>query len=730
MKQISQNYKTGRISLEEVNAPAAKGGGILVQTQFSVISAGTEGMKAKEGNMSYIGKARARPDQVKKVIQSVQQQGLKSTYEKVMNKLDSLTPLGYSLSGVVIEVQPGAEEFQLGQRVACAGAGYANHAEVNFVPKNLVVPVPDNVAMEHAAFTTIGAISMQGFRQAQMQLGETACVIGLGLLGQLLVQILKASGVNVIGIDLMKSRCELAESLGATFAMIPDDSGLLNSINRVTNNIGIDCSFITAGGNTNAPIELAVKIARDRGRIVDIGKTKLDLMWNDFYEKELDIKFSRSYGPGRYDPNYEENGTDYPIGYVRWTEQRNMSSFLQLISEDKILIDPIITSVHPFSEAEKVYTDLIKGKDSVLGIVFKHAEQVSANKSLPEFSDSLKVSREKSNKQYVGLGVIGAGNYASSMLLPHLAKIDEVEFKVVSTATSLSAANAARKFNFERTSTDYKTVLDSQDVDAIIIATRHSSHASMVAEALYTEKTVYVEKPLAIDLNGLELVRHAVSETGNERLMVGFNRRFSPLMKKIIDLVDENSKPLVVNYRVHAGQIESGSWYLDPSHGSRFVGEAGHFFDVFSAIIKARPISVMARSLRPEKITHDDMENVCVLVNYEDGSVANLSYLTQGGAKLPKEYLEICGGGKTIQLHNFERVVIYDQNKKYVHKTKGLDKGQYEEMNEFISSIINNSVMPISLESIFDTTLLTLATEKSLVVGKVIDLAEYWTELE
>ncbi len=726
MKQISQNYKTGAIKLEEVDVPAAKSGGVLVQTHYSVISAGTEGMKAREGKLSYLGKAKARPDQVKKVMQSVQQQGLKSTYEKVMNKLDSLTPLGYSLSGVVTDVLPGAEELQVGQRVACAGAGYANHAEINFVPKNLVVPVPENVAMEHAAFATIGAISMQGFRQAEMQLGETACVIGLGLLGQVLVQILKASGINVIGIDLQESRCELAESLGASFTAKPDMAGVHSAIKRLTNGMGVDCSFITAGGNTNAPVEFAVDIARDRGRIVDIGKTKLDLMWNDFYEKELDVRFSRSYGPGRYDPNYEEGGIDYPIGYVRWTEQRNMSSFLQLISDQKVLIDPIITSIKPFSEAEEVYNDLVEKKDTVLGIVFKHSQEASKVKHLPEFKEQSSKIEKISEPQQVGLGVIGAGNYASSMLLPHLAKIDSVNFKEVSTATSLSSANAARKFNFERTSTNYKATLSAADIHAVLIATRHSSHASMVVEALEADKAVYVEKPLAINLFGLKQVKQAIDASGNSRLMVGFNRRFSPLVKRIIEEFGNNSGPFTINYRVHAGQMEHGSWYLDSSHGTRFVGEAGHFFDVFSAIIQARPISVMARSLRPTNITQDDLENVSALVNYADGSVANLTYLTQGGSKLPKEYVEVFGGGRTIQLNNFENVVTYDEKNKKVYKAKGLDKGQSAEMQEFVSCVMKNNNMPIALEDLFDTTLLTLAAAKSLACGQVVDLAEYW----
>ncbi len=724
MKQISQNYKSGAIRLENVNQPALKPGGVLVRSVYSVISAGTEGMKVKEGKMSYLEKARARPDQVKKVVQSVQQQGLVATYEKVMNKLDSLTPLGYSLSGIVTAVGSGAEEFVLGQRVACAGAGYANHGEVNFVPKNLVVSVPDNVSLEHAAFATIGAIAMQGFRQGEVQLGETACVIGLGLIGQILVQVLHAAGVNVIGVDLSAERCQLAVEMGAVAAGTPDDPSLRSQIDRLTFGAGADCIFLAAGGNSNGPVELAVEIARDRGRVVDIGKTKLDLPWKDYYEKELDVRFSRSYGPGRYDPNYEELGIDYPIGYVRWTERRNMVSFLDLLAKGKMDLDPIISAVHPFREAERVYQEMAEGKSGGLGILFQYPEQVESVRHLPTLQVAKKPPGVKEDK--VRLGVIGAGNYASSMLLPHLVKHDDLRLVEVATATSLSAANAARKFAFERQSTDYQALLNSSDIDAVIIATRHASHAKMTAEALRAGKAVFVEKPLAIDLAGAELVRQAVIESGNERLQVGFNRRFSPLVKEAAKIFQGDGTPLTINYRVHAGQMEAGSWYLDPLEGSRFVGEAGHFLDVFSFIARSRPVSVVARSLRPQQVTQDDLENISVIVTYEDGSVGNLLYLTQGGKKVPKEFLEVFGGGRTVQLHNFESLTIFEGNGQRKVKARGINKGQKEEMDAFVSAVKSGLEMPISLDSLLDTTLATLATAESLKTGQPVQLADYW----
>lgn len=727
MKQVTQNYKTGAITLEDVERPALKPGGVLVRTHYSVISSGTEGMKVREGKLSYLGKARARPDQVKKVLDTVRQQGLLATYHKVMNKLDSLTPLGYSLSGEVIAVGHAVEEFHVGQRVACAGAGYANHAEVNFVPKNLVVPVPDAVSMKEAAFATVGAIALQGFRQAQPQLGETACVIGLGLLGQLLVQILRAAGVQVVAVDLIDARCQLAEKFGASVAMTADDPRLDTAIARLTAGHGVDHVFISAGGSSNAATELAVRVARDRARVVDIGKTKLDLPWNEYYLKELDLRFSRSYGPGRYDPVYEERGIDYPIGYVRWTEKRNLGAFLDLVAEGKVSIDPIISSIQPFAEAERVYQDMAESGSSMLGIAFEYERcEPQPMPSLP--LHSVARSPRTSPDRRLRLGLIGAGNYASSMLLPHLAKNGHVELVRVATATSLSAQNAKRKFGFESTTTDYREILESDDIDAVIIATRHASHARFVAESLRQGKYTYVEKPLAISLDDMKLVRHAISESGNDRLMVGFNRRFSPAVVELGRFGFERV-PVVGHYRVHAGQLAQGSWYLDSSEGSRFAGEAGHFFDVLVHIINSRPVGVSASALRPRKATQDDLENVLVVVRYENGSLGNLLYLTQGGSKVPKEYLEIFGGGMTAQLNNFESVIFFDDKRRKRVGLMGVDKGQQAELAAFVDAARTGAAIPIPVENIFDTTLTTLAAMDSIRVGKEIALADYWVDI-
>jgi predicted dehydrogenase/threonine dehydrogenase-like Zn-dependent dehydrogenase len=726
MKQVSLNYKTGTIGLEDVNAPVLQPGGVLVQSRYSVISAGTEGKKVKEGKMSYLGKARARPDQLGKVLDTLRQQGPLATYRKVMNRLDSLTPLGYSLSGVVTTVGSSAQEFTVGQRVACAGGRYANHAEVNFVPKNLVVPVPDNVSMKHAAFATLGAIVLHGFRQAEMQLGETACVIGLGLLGQILVQVLCAAGVHVVGVDLLESRCKLATELGATVATTPGDTALRPTIMRSTAGIGVDVIFITAGGSSNEPVELAAEIARDRARVVDIGRTRLDLPWMEYYEKELDVRFSRSYGPGRYDPNYEELGIDYPIGYVRWTERRNMAAFLDLVAASRVLLDPIISAVYPFAEAERVYQQMAEEQGNDLGLVFQYPEHVEATRRLPDLGVSTRPRSATGGK--VRLGVIGAGNYASSVLLPHLARHKDVYLAEVATATGLSGANAAEKFAFGRVTTDYQALLEALDIDAVIIATRHASHASMTAEALRAGKAVFVEKPLAIDMGGVRLVQRAIEESGNERLLVGFNRRFSPLVEKLGAYLKSVKSPLVLHYRVHAGQMAPGSWYLDPSQGSRFVGEAGHFLDVFSFLTQARPVSVMATTLRPEQATQDDLENVTVIVNYKDGSVGNLLYLTQGGVKVPKEYLEVFGGGRTAQLNNFRWLTLFEDRARHKVKVRALNKGHKQELHAFVSAVKSGREMPIPLDSLLHTTLTTLAVTESLRTGQPVELADYWAK--
>lgn len=724
MKHVTQNYKTGRIRTEETPEPALRGGGVLVRTAYSVISTGTEGMKAREGKMSYLEMARARPDQVRKVISSVRQQGLAATYAKVMNRLDSLTPLGYSVAGTVVEAGAGAAEFTAGQRVACAGAGYANHAELNWVPKNLVVPVPESVPLRHAAFATVGGIAMQAYRQANLQLGETACVLGLGLIGQLLVQVLRAAGIRVVGVDLDPARCELAARCGALAAFTPADPALPAAVRGATGGAGADAVFLCTAAETNEPVELAAALARDRARIIDVGKTRLDLPWKEFYEKELEVRFSRSYGPGRYDPTYEEHGVDYPIGYVRWTERRNLAAFVELLAAGALQMEPLIAGVFPLEQAEQVYGDLVQGKLRGIGMLFEYDAAAGApRREAPAFPASTAAAPVAGE---VGVGAIGAGNYASTMLLPHLGQDRRARLREVATRTPLSAANAARKFGFARGGTDHRRLLAAPDIQAVLIATRHASHAALVDEALRSGKAVFVEKPLAIDLEGLERVRRAIVESGNERLQVGFNRRFAPAIRAVADALATHRGALSMHYRVHAGPLEAGSWYADGAEGTRFAGEAGHFFDVFAVLAGARPVSVHAAALRPASPTADDLENRTVTVTYDNGSVGCLQYLTQGSPRVPKERLEVFGGGRTVELDNFERLTVCEGNRRSVRRWSAIDKGQAAEMKAFIDAVASGGSMPVSVQSLIDTTLITLAAGESLRRAAVVELDALW----
>lgn len=725
MKQVSQNYKTGRIAVDEVPEPALKSGGVLVRTTRSVISLGTEGMKARESKMSYLGKAKARPDQVKKVLETVKQQGVKATFQKVMNKLDMLTPLGYSVAGIIDAVSSDVGEFRKGERVACAGAGYANHAEVNFIPKNLVVPIPEPVSDEEAAFATIGAIAMQGFRQADMQLGETALVIGLGLLGQILTQILRSAGMQVVGVDLDIKRNELALNNGALFTSEPGNPELSSAVKRLTNGRGIDVSFITAGGNSREPAELAMKVARDRGQIIIIGKSKLDLEWKDAYAKELEIKYSRSYGPGRYDTKYEEGGVDYPVGYVRWTEKRNMESFLQLLANQSINIKKLITSRYPLSKAEQLYNELVEGKDLGIGVILEYDLNGTTGSSNKDSLHKLKAPGPVTGK--VVLGVIGAGNYAKSMLLPHLRDHKGVVLKTVATASSLSGKDASRKFDFSEISTEYGQLLDDSEVNSILIATRHHSHAKMAAEALGRGKAVFVEKPLALTMEELEHIRKTIAANGNEQLQVGFNRRFSEPVSLIAQFWENPSTtPLMATYRVQAGQMENDSWYLDAKEGSRFTGEGGHFIDTLSFIFKSRPVAVYASNLRPPNPSPDELENIHAIIEYENGSVGHILYTTQGGIKVPKEYLEVHGFGKSAIMDNFSKVELFEGNSRDKKKFKSIDKGQKNELNAFVHSVKEGGPMPFTIDELLDTTIVTLAIHQSIIENRKINLEEYW----
>jgi len=717
MKQIAQNYKSGELTVLDVPAPTCHPGGVLVRSVFSLISTGTEMMKLTEARMSMVGKARARPDQVRKVLDSVAHQGAITTYKKVMNRLDSYTPLGYSLCGLVTEVGRGAEEFRVGQLVAAAGNEYALHAECNWIPSNLCVPVPRGVSPEHAAFATVGAIALHGVRRAEVQLGDTACVIGLGLVGQLVVRLLVAAGVRVVGLDTVEDRCRLAEKAGALMCALPTNDGeaaVQRALAEITGGRGADHVLLAAGGSSNGPVEVAARLARDRAHVVDIGKTSLNLPWNAYYDKELDVRFSRSYGPGRYDDRYELDGIDYPAGYVRWTERRNLACFLDLVARKEIEVESLVSAVYPLDHAATVYSDLASGSLPAVGVLLQYPAD-------PEQSRPLATSRlisapratPRGSAGQLAIGFIGAGNYASSMLLPHLLRLPGAHLAHVATTRSLSAVNAQRRFGFTTASTTADAVLADASLDAIFIVTRHHTHANLVCRALQTGKAVFVEKPLALTTAELQHIMDVVLSTGNDRLMVGFNRRFAPMLVHLKSLFGQPGASSVTHYLVNAGTLEAESWYRNEElAGSRFAGEGGHFIDTLSWWAGSLPCDVYAAP-GPER------DDVLATVRFQDGSTGTIAYVTGGNARHPKEMIDAAGGGRSARLTNFRQAMVWAGRRRNTLRSRGgQDKGQQHEIAAFIEAVRTGAPMPISLDSLVATTRATLAVGESLSSGR------------
>ena len=721
MKQIAQNYKSGELSVLDVPAPVCRPGGVLVQSLFSLISTGTEMMKVTEAKMSMVGMARARPDQARKIIDSVAQQGAVTTYKKVMNRLDSYTPLGYSLCGVVIEAGRGADEFRAGQIVAAAGNEFALHAEYNWIPVNLCVPVPQDVLPEHAAFATVGAIAMHGVRRAEVQLGDTACVIGLGLVGQLVARLLIASGVRVIGLDVIADRCRQAEKAGAILCAAPADEGMAaveQALAEISAGRGADHVFLAAGGSSNGPVVTAAKLARDRARVIDIGKTRLDLPWNAYYDKELDVRFSRSYGPGRYDDRYELEGIDYPAGYVRWTERRNLECFLDLIARKEIEVESLVSGIFPMEQASTVYADLAAGSLNPVGVLLKYPERPADGAHPARAASRVRTADRAAaprgtREGQLSIGFIGAGNYASSMLLPHLAKLATAHLAHVGTTRSLSAVNAQRRFSFATASTSADAVFDDKSLDAIFIVTRHHPHADMVCRALETGKAVFVEKPLALTREELQRITDVVMKTGNDRLMVGFNRRFAPLLVQMRSRFGQPGRSSATRYLVNAGRLDSDSWYLNEElEGSRFAGEGGHFIDTLSWWAGSNPAEVYA-------VAGPEAGELQATVRFENGSSGTISYLTSGNPRYQKETLDAAAGGRSARLDNFKKAAVWIGRRRSSTKSRGgLDKGQGAELAQFVEACRTGAPMPIPFESLVATTKATIAVGESLSSGR------------
>ena len=590
MKAILQNFKTGEMELADVPPPTLRAGGVTVRNVASLVSAGTEKAVIELAKMNPLQKARARPDLVRKVLNRAGQEGLIETAKIVSNLVSTPLPLGYSCAGIVEAIGAGVTDLQPGQCVACAGLNFANHAEVVFVPRNLTVPIPEPVTFTDAAFVTVGAIALHGVRQAMLNLGETVVVLGLGLVGQLTVQICAAAGCRVFGIDIEPAKVALAKSCGAHDGAV-SDSNVAAAVKLFSRGAGADAVLITASTKSSAPVALAPELLRDRGRVVVVGDVGMDVSRRDYYDKEIDLRLSRSYGPGRYDPVYEEQGHDYPLAYVRWTENRNMEAFLDLLATEKVRLAPLVSHRFPIEQAERAYA-LLSGetKEPYIGILLSYDE---ARPQPTTIAVETKRIAQTVRDRTVRFGIIGAGQFAQGILLPRLKAVSGVAFEFVVTGQGLTALSVARKYGAKACTSDYREVLASADVDAVLIATRHHQHATMTAEALRARKHVFVEKPLAIDAPGLAAVTAAHADAPDYQILVGFNRRFSPLAVKLAERM--RGEPLVMTYRVNAGAIPATHWTQDPATGGgRIVGEVCHFIDVMQFLTGSNPVEVTA----------------------------------------------------------------------------------------------------------------------------------------
>jgi len=715
MKQVIQDLRTRELKVADVPPPVAQRGRVLVRTVASLISSGTERSTVEMGNRSLFGKARERPDLVKQVIQKAQNEGVLNTLNAVRAKLGSVTALGYSASGIVIGVGDDVTEFRPGDRVACAGAGYASHAEVLSVPKNLCARLPKNVEFESAAFSTLGAIALQGLRLANPTLGEAFVVIGLGLIGQLTVQLLKANGCRVFGIDPDAQRISLASELGADNACAPDDDAE-GRVLEWSRRRGADGVLITAATSSNEPVEMAGKVSRLKGRVVAVGLVGLQIPRDIYYHKELTLNISMSYGPGRYDPEYEERGHDYPHAYVRWTEGRNLEAFLDLVADGRVNVAPLITHRLSIDEAARAYQLITsEAKEPYLGILLRYDPEREIEKRIPLST------AQATPEQRVNIGLIGAGSYAKRYLLPNF-KAAGAQFQTVATASGVSAREVGEKYGFRYCVSGADEVIEDKDANLIVIATRHDTHAEMARRALESGRHVFVEKPLALNDEELERVIDAAVESGRQ-LMVGFNRRFSPLALAAKEFFKDAQTPLSINYRVNAGRIPKGHWIQDPREGGgRIIGEVCHFIDLMQFLTGSVTTRVFAEAIASRSEDVVSADSVFITLRFADGSNGSIAYLAEGDKALEKERVEIFGEGKTFVLEDFRSATLHSGGKEKRIKMSGQDKGQTNEVREVCRTVLKGGPAPIALEDLAATTRATFRIVESLRTGLPVEV--------
>ena len=732
MKQLLQNLRTGETLVVEVPIPAPKPGMALIHTAASLVSAGTERTLVEFAEKSLLGKARSRPDLLRQMIDKARREGVLTTLDAATNRLDQPVPLGYSSAGIIAGLGAGVQDLRIGQRVACAGGNYAVHAEYEIVPCQLLTPLPDQVDFESAAFTTLGAIAMHGFRLAETSLGERVAIIGLGLLGMLCVEIAIAAGCPVLGIDLDPRRVELAQKLGAeaVFRNQAVEGALSFSRGR-----GCDAVFICADTPSADPVELAGMIARDRARVVAIGAVGLHIPRKIYYEKELSFINSRSYGPGRYDPNYEEKGQDYPIGYVRWTEGRNLEAFVDLLAAGRVDVHPLITHRYPIEQAPQAY-ELITGKldEAFLGVILTYpdvpdsiSQKLSAQPTFPARKSRLINTTSTPGK--VTLGVLGAGNFATAVLLPALRKIKGVELVGVASGAGLSAQYAAQKYGFRYATSDENRILNDPQINTIAILTRHHLHSHQVLAAIRAGKHVFCEKPLAIthdQLNEISQQLSAISDESSGKteyrqlVTVGFNRRFAPFARRLYGFIKDRKEPLVAHYRINAGYIPLNHWTQDPLQGGgRIIGEGCHFIDLLTFLVGELPLSVTAFALPDGGRYRQD--NVVMTFTFADGSIGTVTYLANGDKAFPKEYIEVFCGGRVAVLNDYRSLeLVQDGNRRDFHSFLRQDKGHRAEWEIFTAAIAAAGDPPIPYNHLIGVTQAAFSAIEALTSGEKI----------
>ncbi len=727
MLQIAQ-YQDGRLELQEVPKPTPPTGGILVRVAHSVISAGTEKMKVEQAKMNLLQKARARPDQVRKVLDTARNLGWKAAIDKVRNRLESPSPLGYSAAGIVEAVDPANTRFRVGDRVACGGAECAFHAEYIAIPDLLAASVPDGVDTWQAAYTTIASIALQTVRQAEPQLGDRYLVIGQGLVGLLVTNLLAANGCRVMAVDIAEPRRSVATALGAEKFVVPGSQNLADEVRAWTGGFGVDTVILATATASNSPTEQAIDSLRDRGRIVVVGNTHVELPWKTTYEKELEIRYSRSYGPGRYDPAYEWGGSDYPIGYVRWTEQRNFDACLHLMRTGALRLDLLTTRRVPFAQSLDVYRELAAGSRDI-GVVLEYptpelrspiSDLRAANSERRPPNSELRSSNSELRSPVSRLDVIGAGNFARTMLLPHLQ--GKVPFGAIVNNTSLSANHVKSKFGFTAAGTDGDAVLAEKlsSPAAVLIATRHHLHARFVLAALAADRDVFVEKPLCLTQEELTSIDTAMAR-GKGSVQVGFNRRFAGASVALKKILAAAPGPKSASFRVMPGKLDPSHWYANYAEsGGRVLGEACHFLDFFCFLFDSAPVRVSAQTAWPATGRLPFPDTVTAQVEFADGSSGQLIYTAEGDSTWPKEVCTVFGAGFVAEIENFASLRVHRGRKASEQKFNG--KGHAEQMQAWASFLRRECPQPLSYHDCRQSMQLTFATLEAIRTGRAVDL--------